>query len=197
MSKKTKEEPVARDLRDLYGILSSLKQHIERTYGKHNDWADEYVNHEKAILSLPKFKSVTDIISQMTPDLLRGKMKYAMGDYEKKKEPAPPPPPPAPVVEDDALTDFYRGLLKLGSMENRMKECAIVREQLKRAGKSPDDFARELKEETRRMARGKEAPATAHDMKADRAREAKASADTKALRERTTHPPGTRGPGLY
>jgi len=197
MSKETTEEPVAKNLRDIYGVLSDLKQHIQKTYGSREDWASLYVTHQKAILTLPKFKSVTDIITQMTPDLLRGKMKYAMGDYQKQREPPPPAPRQPPPAEDDALADFFRGMTRIGSMEARMAECERVRQSLKGTGKTADAFAKELRDETARIARIKEAPARAYDARADVAREAKreakARAETEALRAISTYAPGERG----
>jgi hypothetical protein len=192
MPKKLSDEPVAKNLRDSWHALFGLKQHIEKTYGTRNDWADEYVNHKEAILRLPKFKGISDMLSQMTPEAMKGRMKYAAGDYQK-----PPPPPKKETFpafeEDDALTDFYRGLFKLGSMEERMAECERVRAECIRTGKSPDQMAAELRALTKNMVSAKVAPAQAHDAKADAAREKKAAAETAALRAKTSYAPGQRG----
>jgi hypothetical protein len=164
-----KEEPVAKNLRDTWYSLSSLKEHIEKTYGTHNDWADNFVSHKKAIVSLPKFKDIGQMIDRMTPEMIKGRMKYAMGDYAK---PPPPPTPFVPPPERDVLDTYYLEAFKFRNKtdDERLELAKAKRAELQKIGKTPEAFVAEIKAENKAIADGAVARAVAYDAKKSGAR---------------------------
>jgi hypothetical protein len=160
-----KDEPVAKNLRDTYIVLSDLKQFIEKKYGTHNDWASTFIEHKESIVSLPKFKKITSMIEEMTPEYIKGRMKYASGDYAKSQEPPPPPPPPPP---HDALDEYYldapKGVVGLNKTDkDRLEMAKEKKAELKKAGISQEEYIANRKEENARIAREAIARSDKHD----------------------------------
>ena len=164
MSKKpTKPEAYAKDFKE--DEVRDMKKFIQYSYGTHFNWYENFLAHKDAVLSLPKYKNIKEMIIGMEPIEIKRRMMYAVGDYEKPSPPPPPPPPPEP--EDDALADFFfRSWRYADKTENEQRALLKAkRAELKKKGETPEEFLAKERAENKRIADARVARAREADAK--------------------------------